>query len=120
MPKDQTSPQDRQQVATLLGLPEEHVPDLRLKWCRLRQNPQGELWACCPKVPSDLEAKVGYHIDTKDPAKKERVFGYLHQKTTAINRKLAKWEFLCEQARYVRVCIPRRAMHASCDSPWHV
>ena len=88
VPKDQASPQDRQQVATLLGLPEEHVPDLRLKWCRLHQNPQGELWACCPKVPSDLEAKVGYHIDTTDPAKKERVFGYLHQKTTAINQEL--------------------------------
>lgn len=85
---DQTSPQDRQQVATLLGLPEDHVPALRLKWCRLRQNPQGELVACCSKVPSDLEAKVGYHIDTKDPAKKERVFGSLHQKTTAINQTL--------------------------------
>jgi hypothetical protein len=42
----------------------------------------------CPKVPSDLEAKVGYHIDTKDPSKTERVFGYLHQKTTDINREL--------------------------------
>jgi hypothetical protein len=39
-------------------------------------------------VPSDLEAKVGYHVDTQDPTKTERVFGYLHQKTTAINRKL--------------------------------
>ena len=28
--------------------------------------------------------------------------------------------WLTYQARYVRVCIPRRAMHASCDSPWHV
>jgi hypothetical protein len=39
-------------------------------------------------VPADLEAKVGYHIDTKDPAKKERVFGSLHQQTTAINQAL--------------------------------
>jgi hypothetical protein len=39
-------------------------------------------------VPSDLEARVGYHIDTKDPSQKELVFGYLHQKTTAINRAL--------------------------------
>ena len=39
-----------------------------------------------PKVPSDLEAQVGYHIDTKDPSKKERVFGYLHLKTTDINQ----------------------------------
>jgi hypothetical protein len=88
VPKDQASPQDRQQMALLLGLPEDQVPDLRLKWCRLRRTPQGELLGSCPKVPSDLEAKVGYHIDTKDPTKKERVFGYLHQKTTAINQEL--------------------------------
>jgi hypothetical protein len=85
---DQASPQDRQQVATLLGLPADEVPAVRLKWCHLRQGPQGELVGTCPKVPSDLEAKVGYHIDTKDPSQKERVFGYLHQKTTAINRAL--------------------------------
>jgi hypothetical protein len=75
-------------VATLLGLPEDEVPDLRLKWCHLRRGPQDELLGSCPKVPSDLEAKVGYHIDTQDPTKKERIFGYLHQKTTAINREL--------------------------------
>ena len=27
--------------------------------------------------------------------------------------------WLTSQARYVRVYIPRRAMHASCESPWH-
>jgi hypothetical protein len=86
--KDQASHPDRQKVAALLALPPDQVPDLHLTWCRLRRNPQGELLASCPKVPSDLEAKVGYHIDTKDPARKERVFGYLHQKTTAINQEL--------------------------------
>ena len=28
--------------------------------------------------------------------------------------------WLTSQARYVRVCLSRRAMHASCESPWHV
>jgi hypothetical protein len=28
-------------------------------------------------------------------------------------------DWLTSQARYVRVCIPRRAIHASCESPWH-
>ena len=79
---------DRQQVAMLLGLPEDEVPAVRLTWCHLSQGPQGELLGSCPKVPSDLEAKVGYHMDTKDPSKKERVFGSLHQKTTDINREL--------------------------------
>jgi hypothetical protein len=79
---------DRHQIATLLGLPEDEIPAVRLKGCHLSRAPQGELLGSCPKVPSDLEAKVGYHIDTKDPSKKERVFGYLHQKTTDIHRTL--------------------------------
>ena len=89
VPKGQaSSPKERQQVATLLGLPENEVPPLRLTWCHLSRGPQGELLGSCPKVPSDLEAKVGYHIDTKAPSKTEPVFGYLHQKTTDINREL--------------------------------
>jgi hypothetical protein len=84
----QASGQDRQQVATLLGLPPDEVPALRLQWCHLHQSLQGDLLGCCPKVPSDLEAKVGYHIDTKDPTKTERVFGYVHLKTTDLNREL--------------------------------
>ena len=28
--------------------------------------------------------------------------------------------WLTSQARYVRVSLPRRAMHASCESPWHL
>lgn len=88
VPQEQASHQDRQQVATLLGLPEDEVPNLRLTWCHLRQGPQGELVGRCPKVPSDLEAKVGYHLDTQDPTKKERVFGYVHQKTTDITHEL--------------------------------
>src|SRR5215471_14398369 len=28
-------------------------------------------------------------------------------------------DWLTSQARYVRVCISRRAIHASCESPWH-
>ena len=52
------------------------------------RGPQGELLGSCPKVPADLEARVGYHIDNQDPPKKERVFGYLQHKTTDINVEL--------------------------------
>ena len=79
---------DRQQLATLLGVPQDEVPAGRLTRCHLSRGPQGELLGRCPKMPSDLEAKVGYHMDTQDPSKKEPVFGYLHQKTTDINRAL--------------------------------
>ncbi|MFQ5813931.1 MAG: hypothetical protein ACE5I2_12215 [Anaerolineae bacterium] len=88
VPQEQASNSDRQQVATLLGLAQDQVPNLRLKWCHVSRSPQGELLGSCPKTPADLEAKVGYHMDTKDPTKTERVFGYRHLKTTDINQDL--------------------------------
>jgi hypothetical protein len=64
------------------------MPPVRLKWCHLQRTSQGGLLASCPKGPSDLQAKVGYHVDTKDPSKTERVFGYCHLQTTDLNREL--------------------------------
>ncbi|MEE8289908.1 MAG: hypothetical protein V3R80_00385 [Candidatus Tectomicrobia bacterium] len=87
-PQTPASLRQRRQVAALLGVPEQDVPTLHVKWSHLEQSPQGELFGSCPKIPSDLEAGVGYHIDTKNPSKTERVFGYLHQKTTDINSEL--------------------------------
>jgi hypothetical protein len=87
VPSGAVSNADRQQVATLLDLPDDHVPSVRLTWCHVRKTPQGSLVGSCPKVPSDLEAKVGYHVDTKDPSHKERVFGYVHLKTTDLNQE---------------------------------
>ena len=88
VPDGAASNADRQQVATLLGLPEDQVPPMRLTGCHVRRTPQGALLGSCPKVPSDLEAKVGYHVDNKNPSKKEAVFGYVHLKTTDVNREL--------------------------------
>ena len=79
---------DRQQVAELLGLPDDEVPPVHLTWCHVSRGPQGELLGSCPKMPSDLEAKVGYHVDTKNPSQKELVFGYVHLKPTDLNREL--------------------------------
>jgi len=85
IPNGAASRSDRQHVATLLGLSQEDVPPLRIKWCHLSPGPSGELVGSCPKMPSDLEAKVGYHVDTQDPSKKEEVFGYVHLTTTDLN-----------------------------------
>ena len=82
LPPDQTSSKSHPQLAALLGVPQDQLPPVRLKWSHLSLSPSGELRASCPKVPSDLDAGVGYHVDTKNPGKKERVFGYLHLKTT--------------------------------------
>jgi hypothetical protein len=89
VPEDQASTPQRQHVATLRGLLQDEVPPLRIKWCHLRQGAKGELVGSCPKKPSDLEAKIGVHVDTKNPAKKAEVFGSLHLKTTALNPALA-------------------------------
>ncbi len=87
--EDNASTAQRQHVAKLLGLNQEEVPPLRIKWCHLSQGPHGELVGSCPKRPSDLEAKIGVHVDTKNPDKKEEVFGYVHLKTTDLNPELA-------------------------------
>jgi hypothetical protein len=84
LPADSATSAGQQELSDLLSLPPDQLPPLRIKWSHLTQGPQGELWGHCPKVPSDLEARVGYHIDNKDPHTKERVFGYLQQKTTNI------------------------------------
>jgi hypothetical protein len=82
---DQTASKSHPQLAELLGLPQDQLPPVRLKWSHLSLSPSGELRASCPTVPSDLDAGVGYHVDTKNPGKKERVFGYLHLKTTDLH-----------------------------------
>lgn len=86
--KKQASPAPRQHVAKLLGLPQDDVPPLGMKWCHLRQDDGGELIGRCPKMPSDLEAKIGVHMDTQHPDQIEEVFGYLHLTTTDLNPDL--------------------------------
>ena len=86
--ESQASPAPRQHVAKLLGLARDEVPPLRIKWCHLSQGANGELMGSCSKTPSDLEAKIGVHIDTKRPDQIEEVFGYLHLTTTDLNPDL--------------------------------
>jgi len=88
VPEDKASTPQRQHVANLLGLPQDEVPPLRLKWCHLSQASTGEIVGSCPKMPSDLEAKIGVHIDTKKPDQIEEVFGYLRLTTTDLNLDL--------------------------------
>jgi hypothetical protein len=82
LPSDQMSSSSHATLAKLLDMPNDQLPPVRLKWCHLSRSASGELQARCPKVPSDLEAGVGYHVDNQNPGQKERVFGYLHLKTT--------------------------------------
>jgi hypothetical protein len=88
VPEDKASIPQRQHVAKLLSLPQDEVPPLRLKWCHLSQASNGELVGHCPKMPSDLEAKIGVHTDTQHPDQIEEVFGYLRLTTTDLNLDL--------------------------------
>ena len=88
VPEDTASTPHRQHVANLLGLPQDTVPPLRLKWCHLSQTSTGELVGSCAKMPSDLEAKIGVHTDTQHPDQIEEVFGYLRLTTTDLNLDL--------------------------------
>lgn len=89
LPPDQALSKSHPKLATLLDVPKDRLPPVRLKWCHLSLSPSGELRASCPKVPSDLEAGVGYHVDNQNPGQKERVFGYLHLKTTDLHPDFA-------------------------------
>lgn len=51
----------------------------------MSQTATGDLVGRCPKMPSDLDAKVGVHVDNQNPSQKEKVFGYVHLKTTDLN-----------------------------------
>lgn len=86
--EEQAAPAPRQHVAELLGLCQDEVPPLRIKWCHLRQEATDELVGSCPKMPSDLEAKIGVHSDTQHPDQIEEVFGYLRLTTTDLNLEL--------------------------------
>jgi len=88
VPADQGETSHRQHVAERLGLSEAEVPALCLKWCHVSPDATGNPVGSCPKVPSDLDAKVGYHVDNQNPSKTERVFGYVHLKTTDLNPEL--------------------------------
>jgi hypothetical protein len=88
LPADRATPAGPQQLSEWLSLPPDQLPPLRSKWSHLTQGPPGELWGCCPKGPSDLEAQGGYHIDNQDPQHTERVFGFLQHKTTKMEVEL--------------------------------
>jgi hypothetical protein len=89
LPPDQVSSTSPSKLANLLDVPKDQLPPVRLKWSHLSLSASGELYASCPKVPSDLEAGVGYHVDNQNPGHKERVFGYLHLKTTDLHPDFA-------------------------------
>lgn len=36
----------------------------------------GSISICCPKLPKDIDARIGVRRDPKNPDKKQKIFGY--------------------------------------------
>lgn len=71
--------EDELNKASLMILPlENNISKIDLN---LKDNP---VFVKCPKMPSDLEAKIGYRRSKYTPDKKEKVFGFLAVISTAV------------------------------------
>lgn len=82
----------KDQTLKLLGL-EEEFSNLALTFKPLRSNIQKVLESntftfCCPKLPKDLEARIGVRRSKSNPNKKEKIFGYDAIITTSIELQL--------------------------------
>lgn len=53
LPPEQLSSKLHHKLAERLGVPQDQLPPVRLKWSHLSLGPSGELQARCPKVPSE-------------------------------------------------------------------
>jgi len=87
LPPDRPDLAGNEEVTGLLS-PDTELPPLTVTRCALSTDSDGETVGRCPKFPSDPGAGVGYHVDTQNPAGKERVFGYNHMRTTALSPEL--------------------------------
>ena len=87
-PADRVKTTGAQQLSARLSLPIDQLPPRRLTWSHLTKGPQGELWGRGPKVPADVEARVGSHSDHTAPHTKALLFGDLQPNTTNIASEL--------------------------------
>ena len=86
---------DKDQTARLLGL-EEALSKANLMFIPMRSNISGiklnlidnPVWVRCPRVPADLDAKIGHRRSKYNPNKKEKVFGFQAVITTSVEPEL--------------------------------
>lgn len=86
---------EKDQTAKFLGV-EEALSKAKLMLVPLRSNislvlldlENNPVYVRCPKVPADLDAKIGYRRSKYNPNKKEKVFGFQAVITTSVEPKL--------------------------------
>ena len=73
--------EEQRNTAILFGV-EEELDKQRLCIQTIRSNvldvnaDDGSITICCPKLPKDTDARIGVRRDPKNPARKEKIFGY--------------------------------------------
>ena len=95
VPFDSQLINDKDQTAKFLGL-EKELSDLNLSLIPLRSNIScinldlinNPVFVNCPKVPADLDAKIGYRRSKFNPNKNEKVFGFETLISTSIEPEL--------------------------------
>ncbi len=48
----------------------------------------GSMTICCPRLPKDIDARIGVRRDPKNPDKKQKIFGYNLVLTTSVELQL--------------------------------
>ena len=87
--------QKKSELASILGLEKRLSPEglyLKLIDCSISRidltQDEPLVYVSCPKIPADLEAKIGYKRVNHNPNKKVKVFGYQAMITTNIELEI--------------------------------
>ena len=87
-------PSDEQRNTAILFGVEEELNQQQLCINTIRSNVTGinldddSMTICCPKLPKDIDARIGVRRDPKNPNKKEKIFGYNLVLTTSVELQL--------------------------------
>ncbi len=95
VPFDPELVSEKDQTAKLLGV-DENLAKAKLMLVHIRSNIlnvklnliDNPFYVKCPRVPADLEAKIGYRRSKHNPNKKEKVFGFLTTITTSVEPEI--------------------------------
>ncbi len=83
----------KKKTAILFGV-EQHLQEQQLCINTLRSNVTNinftyrSMSICCPRLPKDVDARIGVRRDPQNPNRKQKIFGYNLVLTTAVELQL--------------------------------
>jgi hypothetical protein len=84
---------EQKNTAILFGV-EQHLQQQQLCINTLRSNvtninfTDGSMSICCPRLPKDVDARIGVRRNTQNPDRKQKIFGYNLVLTTSVELQL--------------------------------